>query len=684
MDIDFFGKEYLALFITDVREYLFLMSDEIYILENEPDNKTIIDNIFRAIHSIKGSSGCLNFTLLADICHEYETLLGSIREKKVKVDIEIITSIFSFLNIIEKIILYIEKFEEEPKDDKLFSVIELSEENFYMLIQKVKDKSCSNMSLQENKNIEKTEFLSNNNSNIFKIIVKLADEVPMKNVRFFLIIKHIEEISTILSSDPLVEEISNDTFSNDSISLTISSSKSKEDIEHILTNSDVSEIIIETISKIETKSEIQENDNNFSEIVQIKKRDNTKLKEYIKIEKTRIDTIMDTVGELVTDKSRYAQLRNDLKSIYLSLLEKGIERNNLKELLTFIENLKKVNKSLERAADRLQDEATSMRILPIKDLFSRFPRTVRDLASKVGKEIQIEMYGEDIELDKLIIEGLADPILHMMRNSIDHGIEKTEDRIAANKPPKGKIILEATNIGNEVVIRISDDGKGIDHEKVAKKALEKSIITKEQYDTMSDNEKIELIFLPGFSTAESISDISGRGVGMDVVKNNITKLKGKIEIESVIGFGTTFNIRLPLNLAITRALLIKTGNNYFSIPVNIVVATLSTSKKSLEFVNNKEVIRIRNTVVPVYNMNTIFNFKTFENQENINIVILKSSNTMYGFKVDSFMGQQEIVIKNIEGSYHKGLGIAGATILGDGKIAMVIDSEELIEQFISN
>lgn len=702
-------EEYLSVFLMDTKEYLAKMSEGMYILEENQEDSDVINNIFRAVHSIKGSAGFLEFQTLTEITHEYETLLGKVREGRLKIDIKMFDSLFLAVNIIEKIVDYIEKNGEEPPKSEYEEVLGLGESELKEFLENVKKISEDNDTEEEKKKVKvkketaKKSKVSEINSDIgtsekksvskgikYRINLLVKEDMPMKNARLFILLKNISALGELISSTPEEESIIGDVYEGDTLECVVITEKGKAEIDKILGTSDIlsykiNEAGAETASVSDVAADNSEKDEHAKDekIVEKaeKKKDNVKIKEYIKIEKEKIDSIMDTVGELVIDKSRYNQMRIELKNIYMKLLEKGIEKNELKELSGFIDNFKKINKSLERAADKLQDEATSMRIFPIRELFSRFPRTVRELAVKIGKDIVIEMHGEDTELDKLIIEGLSDPILHMMRNSVDHGIETKEERIAAGKPEKGRIILEAASIGNEIIIRVSDDGKGIDAEKVGKKALEKGIISKERLDAMTPAEKIDLIFLPGFSTADVISDISGRGVGMDVVKNNIKRLKGKVDIETVVGKGSTFNIRLPLTLAITRALLIKNNNYFYSIPLEGVVATICIKKDKLEWINKKEVIRMRDKIIPVFDMSLLFNAARKDDGALVNIVVLKSSRDMYGFKVDNFVGQQEIVIKNIEGDYHKGKGIVGATILGDGKVAMVIDNNELIEYY---
>lgn len=701
--------EYLSVFLMDTKEYLAKMSEGMYILEENQEDKEVINNIFRAVHSIKGSAGFLEFKRLTDISHVYETLLGKVREGQINIDSKIFDDLFSAVNVIERIVDSIEKTGDEPETDKFEDVIGMDEKQFYEFIDKVREFSESFDDEQENKkkikeNKAKKEIVEKDeqkerkeikntdvDKTFYRIKLSVQENMPMKNVRLFILFKNIAALGELISSSPDEDELMNDTYNLDTLESVVATDKKISEIEKLLKSSDIVDSSILEVGKIEeeqvravdVEAECETPEKIKEEKVE-KKKENVKLKEYIKIEKDKIDSIMDTVGELVIDKSRYNQMRIELKNIYIKLIEKGIEKSELRELTVFIDNFKKINKGLERAANKLQDEVTSMRIFPIKELFSRYPRTLRELAVKIGKEVVIEMHGEDTELDKMIIEGLSDPILHMLRNSVDHGIETREERIAAGKPEKGKIILEATSIGNEIIIRVSDDGKGIDANKVAQKAFEKGIITKEKLETMSAQEKIELIFLPGFSTAEVISDISGRGVGMDVVKNNIKRLKGKVDIETVVGKGSTFNIRLPLTLAITRALLINNNNNFYSIPLEGVIATVSVDKNKLEWINKKEVMRMRDKIVPVFDINDIFQTSRKNMNENVNIVVLKSSKDMYGFKVDSFLGQQEIVIKNIEGDYHKGKGIVGATILGDGKVAMVIDNNELIEYYLDN
>ncbi len=378
----------------------------------------------------------------------------------------------------------------------------------------------------------------------------------------------------------------------------------------------------------------------------------------VRVNIDRLDTLMNLVSELIIVKTQLEGL--DVK-------ESEVE-NNYHDSVEY----------LERITTSLHDAVMKVRMVPVETVFNRFPRMIRDVSRKLGKEIELVMSGEETELDRTVIDEIGDPLIHLLRNAADHGLETTEERVSIGKPKKGTIKLQAYQDGNSVVIEVEDDGKGINVNKIKNKAIEKGTVTKEEAATMTEKEIVELLFKPSFSTAEKISDLSGRGVGLDVVKSKITALGGHVEVETEFGKGSKFIVRLPLTLAIIQALMINIADEKYAIPLSNIQNIEDVHKDDIKLVQNQEVIVVRDEIIPIIRLREVLGLKEEEDKEMMMVVIVKKGEKQVGFIVDSLIGQQEIVIKSL-GKYLSGIDIiAGATILGNGEVALILDVNSLI------
>ncbi|CUU10448.1 two-component system, chemotaxis family, sensor kinase CheA [Candidatus Kryptobacter tengchongensis] len=391
----------------------------------------------------------------------------------------------------------------------------------------------------------------------------------------------------------------------------------------------------------------------------------------IRVDVERLDELMNLVGELVLGRNRLLQ-------IISGIVEKFEGEATSRELMDTVSQV-------EYLTSELQTVVMRARMLPIAKVFNKFPRMVRDLSREMNKEVDLFIYGEETEVDKSVIEYIHDPLVHIIRNAIDHGIESREERIKAGKPEKGKIILKAEHEGNYIVITVEDDGRGIDPNKIRRKAVEKNLITEQEAMSISDKDILNFIFIPGFSTADKVTNVSGRGVGLDVVKANITKLNGMIDVQSKLGFGTKFVLKLPLTLAIIQGLLIGVCGEVFIIPLSYVIEVVRVKSNQVHSIKDKEMIRLRDSVLPLVRLERIFNLgSNGEGKENLYVVVLGLAEKKLGLIVDELIGQKEVVIKSL-GSYLKNIkGIAGATILGDGTVRMIIDVAQIFKMSSGN
>jgi two-component system chemotaxis sensor kinase CheA len=392
----------------------------------------------------------------------------------------------------------------------------------------------------------------------------------------------------------------------------------------------------------------------------------------IRIDVARLDALLNLVGELVIDRTRLFQLGSSLVDQF------GDDRT--------LGDLQQTALHIGRITDELQEQVMKSRMLPVESVFNRLPRVVRDVAAKQGKQIEFIIEGKDTELDRSVIEEIGDPLLHLIRNGVDHGIETPDERIAAGKPPVGRLKLSAQHADSFIVIALEDDGKGIPVESVKRKAVERGVVTQEQADRMSDQEAVQLIFAPGLSTAETISDVSGRGVGMDVVRANVEKINGSVEVQTRKGHGTTFTIRLPLTLAIVQALLVRVAGGIYALPIHSVTETLHVESNQVHQVNHREAIMLREQVLPLVNLRHVFDLDDAASAQNENrlVVAVHTNNRQIGLIVDGLVGEQEIVIKPLGQLVGDVAGISGAAILGDGSVALIVDVAALIAQAIKD
>ncbi|MCE1226053.1 MAG: chemotaxis protein CheA [Geobacteraceae bacterium] len=387
----------------------------------------------------------------------------------------------------------------------------------------------------------------------------------------------------------------------------------------------------------------------------------------VRVDVKRLDDLMNQVGELVLERNRMIQLNQDLQG-------------GTSDHILFSEEFGKLAKRMSFVTSELQMQVLKMRMIPVEKVFKKFPRIVRSLARDLGKEVDLQIFGEETELDRSVVDEIGDPLIHLIRNAMDHGLETPDERMAAGKPRTGTLVLAAVHEGNSIIISIKDDGRGIDTERVGRKAIEKGLITEDQLAAMSQREMFDLIFLPGFSTKDKASDLSGRGVGMDVVKTNIKKLNGLIEIKSEKGMGSEFILRLPLTLAIIQSLLVEVEGEIYSIPLASVLETLRVDQREFHVIGGQEVLKLRDMVLPLVRLEQVFNVRRCHDQDNFcYIVVIGSADKRVGLVVTRLVGQQEVAIKSLGKYLANVTGIAGSTILGDGRVALIVDPVGMVD-----
>jgi two-component system chemotaxis sensor kinase CheA len=668
-------NDFLEMFIEESKDHLQAINEELLKLETDPENTGIVNEIFRSAHTLKGMSATMGFEDLASLTHEMENVLDLLRNSKLKITSTIMDVIFMCVDIIERMVASIEQG-GEGKEDVTDIVYQLT------LIQNP-SLELNNAHLEASREVAATSELvldeyqytvideaRKAGMNVYQITVSIEETCVMKSVRAYMVFQTAEELGEIILTDPPVEQIEEDDFGQ-SFTILLLSDRQAGEIQSQLKNvSEVSDVLVtegmnvgsvsvaddavETPEQIITDSKTQTKEK--EELDGNKKKQRSKS---IRVDIEKLDHLMNLFSELIIDRGR---------------LEQIAKKSHLSDLTETVEHMTRISTDL-------QGLILNMRMVPVEQVFNRFPRMIRDLAKELNKKIQLVVEGEETELDRTVIDEIGDPLVHLLRNALDHGLESTEERIATNKPEEGKVLLKAYHSGNHVFIEVSDDGKGINRDKVLNKAIERSVVTLEEAETLTDQQVYSLIMSSGFSTADKISDISGRGVGLDVVKTKIESLGGVISIDSAPGYGSTFRIQLPLTLSIIFSMLVKVEDETYAIPFNSIVEITTVPEDEVSTLYGQKVIQFREQVVPLIYLNDVFHVpegNTVYDRQQLFIVIVRKGNKTVGLVVDEVIGQQEVVLKSLGGYLTNLYAISGATILGNGEVALIIDTNQFI------
>ncbi len=640
-------REILEEFLIEADEILSNLDQELIDLEENPEDKELLNSIFRGMHTLKGGAGFLGLTSIVEIAHKIEDIFNLLRNDELKLTSEMMDVIFEGVDKLKEAIEMLKESEEIPDEEDVKEIIDklakiLSQEEA-VEIQPVEE------SIEDSdSNTSEIEFVEGVDEDIKKLILQYPGK-DLAGILEELILLPPDERPPLEVIEKLEKIIAEGKDVKDFI-------KSKEE-ESQKENTTPDEIKQEKVEK----QEIKEKDKKEGKVQPVKKKIERK-EEVIRVDVERVETLMNLVGELVLDRNRIVKLASGL--------ETSCENTEvIEELLDSITGM-------SRTVSDLQDAVMKLRMQPVKKIFSKFPRIVRDLAKKLNKKVNLILEGEDTEIDRSILDKLEDPLIHLVRNAIDHGIEPPEERVMLGKPEIGLIKLSAFQEGDRIIIAIEDDGRGINVEKVKKKAVEKGLISPEQAENMSDKEAYELLFMPGFSTAEQVSDVSGRGVGMDVVASTIHSLRGTIEVESELGKGTKFIMKLPLTVAIIRTLMVGANNKIFAIPLYSVVEIVRYEPESVKSIGQFKSFMLRDEVYLLFSLNELFEMP--DKNEKQFIVIVRVGEKNIAISVEELFGEEEIVIKPLGKLLENVQGVAGATITGDGKVVLIVDTNSLI------
>ncbi len=699
-------SQYLEIFIDESKEHLQSLSDQLMILEKEPDNSDTINEIFRAAHSLKGMAGTMGYKRMQNLTHDMENVFSEVRNGNMKVNSSLVDVLFQCLDALEEYVSNIQETQDEGTNDNEPIIKALNE----FIASEGRDdapaeQEASSQSTEEEAKLENNgkivlaDFEKNavnealkKQLHVYEIRVCVDENCILKAARAFLVFKNLEGHGDIIKSEPSVQDIEDEKFDFD-FHIVIITEESFEDITKIIKSvseiKDASGYEITTPfaeAKDEQHEEAKESEEQTIAEQKEKKEEsktagsasgkpaaqtkpvasgngNAKAKPVghtVRVDIEKLDVLMNLVSELIIAKNGLVASSNE---------EEGGVNQSFNEQIEY----------LERVTTNLHESVMKVRMMPIESVVSKFPRMIRDLSKKLNKKMELYMSGEDTELDRTVIDEIGDPLMHLLRNSADHGLESAEVRRERGKSEVGSIFLDAYQDGNNVVIEVRDDGNGIDVENVKNKAVSKGTITEEQAAVMTDKDVIDLLFKPSFSTADKVTDVSGRGVGLDVVKSKIEALGGDVEVKTVYGEGSTFIIRLPLTLAIIQALMVKLGDEKYAISLGSIQTIEDIPVSDIKYVHAKEVIHLRGNVIPIIRLRELLDVPGEQpEQENITVVIVSKGDKQAGLVVDSLIGQMEIVIKSLGKYININKMISGATILGDGSVALIIDANTLV------
>ena len=645
-------QEILEEFLVEAEEILENLDQDLVDLESNPDDKELLNKIFRGMHTLKGGAGFLNLTPIVEIAHRIEDIFNKLRNDEMTLTPEIMDVILEGIDKLKEALQMLKDSQELPDMEEIEELLSRLD-----AVLKGESPAPSSSSKSEGEEVSsadgEVEFVEGISDKLKELILQYPDK-DLAGILEEIILMPPDKrpMDVIPEIEKLIEE-----------------------------GKDVKDLIKRKEPKVQKEEEKKESINkeqkepqkpvspapsssSTSKSKATPKKAEKKSSETIRVDVERVENLMNLVGEIVLDRNRILRVTQDVE----------------KECRTeAVEKLVEAVTSLDRTVSDLQVAVMKLRMQPIKKIFSKFPRLVRDLARKLNKKVQLIIEGEDTELDRSILDKLEDPLIHLVRNALDHGIEPPEERIAKGKPEVGTVRLFAYHEGDHIVVGIQDDGRGIDPEKVKKKALEKGLITPEQAAQMSDKEAYELIFLPGFSTADKVSDVSGRGVGMDVVASTIHSLRGSIEIDSELGKGTTILLKLPLTVAIIRTLMLGCNGQVYAVPLHSVVEIVRYQEEQVKEVGSFKSFMLRDEVLPLFSLNELLEVP--DNNNKAFVVIVKVGEKLIAVSIEKLFGEEEIVIKSLGELLSDIPGIAGATIAGDGRVVLILDLNSLLSDY---
>ena len=631
-------NKYSKLFVTEAREALRVSNEAMLALEEDPGNSELLDKVFRNCHSIKGMAGMMNMQVVTDTAHAIEDVLSAVREGKLIPTGSVSETVFKGLDALDSMVSAIEGGKEVVRDQELIDALHALLTAPPKAAQKKEGKSSKKAAAKASTNT---------------VIVKFGKKCSLPSARAMVILKDLGKASVVIETIPTEDEIEHEHVFEELTVVVEPGEKLKEVVRRISSMPDVEQISLgesdkpreswETISKQEPASAGTAAD--------------SAVKQTVRVGMDKLDDLLDDVGELVIGRSR--------------LMEKAASREDYE--------LKDISMLIDKLTSNIQEKVLGIRMIPLDTVMSRYPRMVRDLAKSEGKEIELVVEGGNIELDRTVVDRITEPIMHLLRNCIDHGIETPEEREKQGKKAKGLIRVVASKQQDHVLIEVSDDGRGIDVEKIRDAAVRKNVMSEVDAKNALSRDLIDLLFKPGFSTASLVTEVSGRGVGLDVVKKNVEALGGTAMVNTSKGAGTTFSLWLPFTLAIIEAMLVSIGDQSYAVPMGTVVESHRYEEVEVKQVRSREVVQLRGEVLPLIRMRGYFGLdKITDKRTHVNTLVVQSRDRRAALEVDELLGHQQIVVKPLDQRLRNVNGISGGTILGSGSIALILDVDSIL------
>ena len=681
-------NQYMDMFLDESHEHLQSLNEGLLRLEENMEEISVVNDIFRNAHTLKGMSATMGFAKIAELTHEMEDVLDLVRKEELKLNEDIIDTLFKCLDSLEQMVDSVGNGEAEDVVDVSDLVAKLSSiskgtpppaaapaaggASAAPAAGDASGGAGSDLGIDDI-DLDVMKKAKDAGMNVFHVKVTLMESCVLKAARSVMVMHALDEIGDVIKSVPPAEDLEQEKFER-SFDIVLATASDAEAVTNAVdTVSEIEDIGVEELDPdaLAKPAEPAPAAPAAAAAPAAKKAAAPAKKEgakaapkkqhqsqSVRVDIEKLDTLMNLMGELVINKVRLEQIG---------------QTHRMSDLMETLEQM-------DRVTGDLQNIVMKVRMVPVSAVFNRFPRMVRDVSKELGKEINLTIEGEETELDRTVIDEIGDPIMHLLRNSLDHGVESPDAREAKGKPRVGEVGLIARHEGNNVVIMITDDGAGIDANKIRRKAVEKGMITQDEADRLDDADAVRLILLPGFSTAEKITDISGRGVGMDVVRSKIEALSGHVDVETHIDEGSIFKIKLPLTLAIIQAMLVRVQEEMYAIPLTSIDSTVNIEPTDIQTIQNKEVIVLRGEIIPIVRMEKALQVPHVKDSEELFVVVVHAGEAKAGIVVDNLIGQQEIVIKTL-GNLFAGLKLfGGATVLGDGRVALILDVATMIQQ----
>ncbi len=669
------NSKYLDLFFEETDEHLQSLNEQVLELENNPEDSSIVDVMFRSAHTIKGMAATMGYDTMAKLTHKMENVFDLLKQKIIPADATSIALIFDCLDTLSDLVEDLREENDAERDiTNLVQRLDHVSSGKSALVEAVtveqETGSLLNLSLEkvEDSDLMIIEAAKEDGYNAYVLAIRIDEDSSMKNARVYLVMSKLEQHGDVLYSEPGTEALENDDFGTIFKLIYVSKLDEETVLNLALDNSEITEVLIQTIqqpddllvqqaekSQTEPQAKQVEATQATAKAPGKAKAQNHAMNQSIRVDIGKLDSFMNLVSELVIYRTRLEDLSDQL----------------------LVSEMKEPLEHVARISSELQELVLKIRMQPVSTVMTRFPRMIRDLGNDLGKEFNLVIEGEDTELDRTVVSELSEPLVHLLRNSADHGVEMPEERLRLGKNPKGLIKITAYQEGNRVVLTLTDDGKGVNPVVIKASAERKGIST----EGMSDKEIQQLIFHPGFSTAQEVTSISGRGVGMDAVKQKITELGGTVELESIVGKGTVFKINLPLTLSIIQSLLVKVGQATFAIPLGIIKTIVKVKEEDIIRVHNREVYKYEGLAVPVVRLHKALDVAVTE-ESNLHLVLVKQGDNYNALAVDDLVRQQEIVIKKLGQELNMLKNYLGATILGDGSIVLILDASAICNESI--